>query len=204
MNIIRRGALVVALILAVAGTASAQFRFGIRAGIQTNSLHFNKSTFDSDNRVGFTGGVMAEFTVHVVGIGADLGLMYTHRSTDLMVATNEGVEEVDGRNYIEIPLNLKWRINIPLINKIVRPYVFTGPSFAFLTSKKAITDAIKNRSCDVAWNVGAGVELFSHLQVGACYGFGMTKAFDVVGISDSDGIIDARQRCWTITAAYLF
>lgn len=147
---------------------------------------------------------MAEFTVPVVGIGADLGLMYTHRSTDLMVATNEGVEEVDGRNYIEIPLNLKWRINIPLINKIVRPYVFTGPSFAFLTSKKAITDAIKNRSCDVAWNVGAGVELFSHLQVGACYGFGMTKAFDVVGISDSDGIIDARQRCWTITAAYLF
>lgn len=204
MNIIRRGALVVALILAVAGTASAQFRFGIRAGIQTNSLHFNKSTFDSDNRVGFTGGVMAEFTVPVVGIGADLGLMYTHRSTDLMVATNEGVEEVDGRNYIEIPLNLKWRINIPLINKIVRPYVFTGPSFAFLTSKKAITDAIKNRSCDVAWNVGAGVELFSHLQVGACYGLGMTKAFDVVGISDSDGIIDARQRCWTITAAYLF
>lgn len=206
MNIIKRGALVLALLLAVAGTASAQFRFGIRAGIQTNSLHFNSSTFDDDNRVGFTGGVMAEFTVPVVGIGADLGVMYTRRNSDIAVQNddNTNFEEIGGRSYIEIPLNLKWRISIPLINKIVRPYIFTGPSFAFLTSKKAITNAFKNRSCDVAWNVGAGVELFSHLQVGACYGFGMTKPFETIGLVGDDGINDARTRCWTVTAAYLF
>lgn len=202
MNIIRRGALALALLLAVASTASAQFRFGLRAGIQTNALHFNQHTFDSDNRVGFTGGVMAEFTVPVVGVGADVAVMYTHRSFEMEGDKANG--SVSGsRNYIEIPLNLKWKINIPIINKIVRPYVLTGPSFAFLTSKKAINEAFKNRSCDVAWNVGAGVELFTHLQVGASYGFGMTKAFSATGLTNNADI-DARTRCWTVTAAYLF
>lgn len=204
MKTIRRIALALALVLAVAGTASAQFRFGVRAGIQTNSLHFDKSTLDSDNHVGFTGGLMAEFTVPVIGVGADLSLMYTHRDRGYLVMDADGnLEDSKGINYIEIPLNLKWKIGIPVIQKIVRPYVFTGPSFAFLTSKRAITDAIKNKSCDVAWNVGFGVELFSHLQASACYGFGMTKAFDFVGVTEANAI-NARTRCWTITAAYLF
>ncbi|MDE6454036.1 MAG: PorT family protein [Muribaculaceae bacterium] len=204
MNIIKRGALVLALVLAVASTASAQFRFGVRAGIQTSSLHFDKSAFDSSNRVGFTGGVMAEFTVPVIGIGADLGVMYAHRNSAVPVYDANGTEvDRKGLDYIEIPLNLKWRINIPVVNNIIRPYLFTGPSFAFLASKRAITDAFKNKSCDVAWNVGGGVELLKHLQVGASYGFGMTKAFDYVGITDN-GQINGRTRCWTITAAYLF
>lgn len=205
MNIIKRGALAVALILAVASTASAQFRFGVRAGIQTNALHFNESTFDSDNRAGFTGGVMAEFTAPIIGVGVDLGVMYTRRTAEFDKENTP--ENTIKRDYIEIPLNLKWRISIPVVNNIIRPYIFTGPSFAFLTSKKAVEAAFKNRSCDVAWNVGAGVELFKHLQVGAGYGFGLTKAFEatgVVGNGDYSGIIDSRTRCWTITAAYLF
>ncbi|MDE6498573.1 MAG: PorT family protein [Muribaculaceae bacterium] len=209
MNIIKRGALVVALILAVASTASAQFRFGVRAGIQTNALHFNESTFDSDNRAGFTGGVMAEFTAPVIGIGVDLGVMYTHRTAQFTDKTPGATTETktDKRDYIEIPLNLKWRISLPVVDNIIRPYIFTGPSFAILTSKKAFEAAFQNRSCDVAWNVGAGVELFKHVQVGAGYGFGLTKAFEklgTVGTNGESGIINSRTRCWTITAAYLF
>ncbi|MDE6109584.1 MAG: PorT family protein, partial [Muribaculaceae bacterium] len=186
MNIIKRGALVVALILAVASTASAQFRFGVRAGIQTNALHFDESTFESDNRAGFTGGVMAEFTAPIIGIGVDLGVMYTHRTAKFTENTPGAATKTDKRDYIEIPLNLKWRISIPVINNIVRPYIFTGPSFAILTSKKAFENAFKNRSCDVAWNVGAGVELFKHVQVGAGYGFGLTKAFEKIGTVGTD------------------
>ena len=101
MNIIKRGALAVALILAVASTASAQFRFGVRAGIQTNALHFNESTFDSDNRAGFTGGVMAEFTAPIIGVGVDLGVMYTHRTAEFDKENTP--ENTIKRDYIEIP-----------------------------------------------------------------------------------------------------
>lgn len=204
MNIIRRGAIAVALLLAVAGTASAQLRFGLRAGVQTNALHFDKSTFDSENRAGFTGGVMVEFLAPVLGVGVDLSAMYVHRNVAVPDAEGDFSGHTKGLDYIELPLNLKWRIGIPLIEKIVSPYIFTGPSFAFLTSKRAINEAFKNKSCDVAWNVGAGVELLKLLQVGASYGFGMTKAFDAVGVVNKDGILDGRTRCWTITAAYLF
>ena len=204
MNIIRRGAIAVALLLAVAGTASAQLRFGLRAGVQTNALHFDKSTFDSENRAGFTGGVMVEFLAPVLGVGVDLSAMYVHRNVAVPDAEGDFSGHTKGLDYIELPLYLKWRIGIPLIEKIVSPYIFTGPSFAFLTSKRAINEAFKNKSCDVAWNVGAGVELLKHLQVGASYGFGMTKAFDAVGVVNKDGILDGRTRCWTITAAYLF
>lgn len=203
MKTFRRIALALALVLTVAGTASAQFRFGVRAGIQTNSLHFDKSTFDSDNRVGFTGGVMAEFTVPVIGVGADVAVMYAHRNLNVNDENTQEVVERKGLNYIEVPLNLKWKVNVPVINNIVRPYIFTGPSFAFLTSKRAIANAVKNKSCDVAWNVGFGVELFKHLQASACYGFGMTKAFEFAGVTEASEI-SGRTRCWTITAAYLF
>lgn len=202
MKNITRILVVLAVALFAAAPASAQFRFGVKLGVQTNSFHFDRSTFDSDNRAGFTGGVMTEFTVPVIGVGADVSLLYVHRNQRI-VDTDEGQSVHKGLDYIELPINLKWRINIPVVNKIVRPFLTTGPSFAFLTSGRAITSAVKNRKVDTAWNVGAGVELLSHLQVAASYGFGMSKAFEWVGATE-DGRIDGRTRCWTITAAYLF
>jgi hypothetical protein len=57
----------------------------------------------------------------------------------------------------------------------------------------------------VAWNVGLGVELFSHLQVGASYGFGINNVinkYEVLGINAEP--IKANNNYWTISAAYLF
>ena len=72
---------IVAMIIAL--PASAQFRFGIKAGVALNSLHFSSDyleNLNSDNRAGFTGGLMAEFTLPVIGLGLDASLMYVHRS----------------------------------------------------------------------------------------------------------------------------
>lgn len=189
----------VAMIISV-GEANAQLRFGIKAGVNVNSLHFNTDVFDSDNRAGFTGGVMLEFTAPVIGVGVDLSAMYTRRNTRWM---NDNGYISDNRDYISIPLHLKWKINVPLINKIIRPYLFTGPDFAFLTSKRAVRDGVRNRSFDTAWDFGFGVELFQKLQMGASYGLGMTKALKTVGLTE-EGNVAGRNRYWTITAAYLF
>ena len=79
MKIAKRIILIVALIASVA-TAQAQFRFGVKAGVAINELKFNESAFNSGNRAGFTGGVMAEFTVPVIGVGCDASVMYARRS----------------------------------------------------------------------------------------------------------------------------
>lgn len=191
---------IVAIAMVSAVSAEAQFRFGLKAGVAVNSLHFNESTFDASNRAGFTGGAMVEFTAPVIGVGFDLSLMYVRRNTRWL---EENEITSDNRDYIDIPLNFKWKFNIPLINKVVRPFALTGPTFSILTSGRNIGDTWRNRKFDTSWNFGAGVELLSHLQVAASYSVGMTKALKTIGVTGTSDI-NGHNRYWTVTAAYLF
>lgn len=199
--------LILVAIMAIGSTmsVSAQFHFGIKAGVAVNSLKFSnlddvQKTFSKDNRAAFTGGIMAEFEVPVIGLCFDASAMYVRRTGDMPVINDGTLTSVQNkRDYIDVPINIKYKIGIPLISKFIRPYVLTGPDFAFLVSKKAVVDAYKNKSFDFSWNFGAGIELMRHVQVQASYGLGLSK---VVGKSDSQ--IDGKNRYWTVTAAYLF
>lgn len=175
-------------------------------------MSLNTDVFNNDNRAGFTGGLQAEFTVPIVNIGFDLSVMYCHRISQSDPISNTGSADTDAalesgrlrnRDYIEIPLNFKYKLGLPVIGKVFTPYVFTGPSVAFLTSKKAITEAYKNKSVDVAWNFGLGVQLVSHLQVSASYGLGLTKSIETIS-SFQGQKIEGKNKYWTITAAWLF
>lgn len=195
--------LVVALI-GVATAANADLRFGVKAGLDVNSLHFNKDVFDADNRAGFTAGVMGEFTVPVIGIGCDLSVMYVRRNSQWMLE-NYGDKAHDINNdYIEIPLNLKYKFGFLGSSNIIAPFITTGPSVAFLTSRKAINEFAKNKTCDIAWNVGIGVQLVNKVQIAASYGFGLSKAIEYFGLNDNTTDVNGKNRYWTVTAAYLF
>lgn len=194
-------ALVMMLGASSAMTVNAQFRFGVKAGINVNSLHFNEDVFDADNQTGFTGGLMTEFTVPVIGVGFDLSAMYVRRNAKFMKENNIAT---DKRDYIEIPLNLKWKIGVPVISKIVSPFITTGPSVSFLTSRK-FKETYENKSCDWAWNFGIGLQFVNKVQVHASYGLGLTKAVKTLNVADTQAAgIDGKNRYWTITAAYLF
>lgn len=186
--------------LAVTIPASSQFRFGVKAGINVSSLHFDSKLFDDDNRAGFTGGIMAEFTVPLIGVGCDLSALYVRRNARYM--TENGISE-NNRDYIEIPLNLKYKLSIPAINHIFRPFVTTGPSVAFLTSRKYVNEAYENHTCDFAWNFGLGFELLKKVQVAASYGLGINKAVETIS-GTSTASVEGKNRYWTVTAAYLF
>lgn len=189
---------------------AAQVHFGPKVGVAIDKLSFDKNVFSSDNRAGFTGGLTLEVMLPVANLGFDISAMYVHRSSDVLdmedrdETTGAYAVEKNNRDYIEIPLNLKYKIGLPIVGRIVTPYVFTGPSFAFLTSKKAINDAMRNKTFDVAWNFGVGLQLINKIQIGASYGLGMTKAVKAFD-SDVDGAnIDGKNRYWTVTAAYFF
>lgn len=196
--------IIAAFVIAIAGCmqANAQFKVGPKVGLNVNSLHFDESILDSDNRAGFTGGIMAEFTVPLVGVGVDVSAMYVRR--DAKWVNDQKDAEKLNRDYIAIPVNLKYKLNIPAVNHIVRPFVTTGPEFAFLTSRRAINDALRNKKSDLSWNFGLGVELAKHLQVAASYGLGLNKALETVGTMDKGYDISGKNRYWTVTAAWLF
>lgn len=204
--------LVIALVAVFAvGQANAEFRFGVKAGANFSSMHLNsewKDTFTSDNTAGFTGGVMTEFTIPIIGIGMDLSLMYTHVKNELQSKTGQAFEEgTVGKNFLEIPLNLKYKINLPVVNNVVRPMIFTGPTFAFKLDKSIFKD-IQTKTCQVGWNIGLGVELFKHLQIAGGYTIGMNNVLKLTGgnIPGLGSINDVKLKnnYWTVTAAYLF
>ena len=203
--------LLLALAIVIAIPASAQFRWGVRLGTEVNSMRLDKSVFNNENRAGFTGGLMCEFTVPIIGVGFDLSAMYVHRVSNSTVTTSNADDAAlvessrfKNRDYIEIPLNLKYKLSLPVVSKILVPYVTTGPSFSVLTSKRAITEAYKNKALDVAWNFGVGLQLFTHLQVGASYGLGITKTVEKVSSITAGPEITGRNNYWTVTAAWLF
>ena len=170
-----------ALVIAIAAIAicalpaSAQFRFGPRVGVEVNSMRLNSSMFDNDNRAGFTGGLQAEFTIPVVNLAFDLSVMYVHRVGQSTIKNSNGFSPDDEalinsdnfkkRDYIEIPINFKYKIGLPIVGKIIAPYIFTGPSFAVLASKREITTAYNNKKFDVAWNFGLGVQPVSYTNM---------------------------------------
>lgn len=200
-----RTSIVAILVVLSASQASAVIRFGFKAGVALNSLKYSGvEVMDKSNRAGFTGGIMGEFTVPVVGIGVDASLLYAHRSFGSEEQISEGTN-VCKSDYIDIPVNLKYKLNIPVINNIVRPFLTTGPSFSFLLGKRQVSEIFKREAVDVSWNVGFGVELIKHIQVAASYGFGINKAFSVM-VPEAGGTakIEGKNRCWTVTAAYLF
>lgn len=229
MNTLKKILVALAVVLMTAGIAEAKpIAFGIKAGMNINKLKFNKDIASSDNSCGWTAGVMADFTVPIVGLGCDISLMYSrmNNSSDvdyndnLIAAPNTGLlgsstltdpvnqNKLYGQNFLEIPINLKYKFTLPVVEKLVKPYLFTGPSFAFRLDK-SITDNINNiksRTCQVNWNVGLGLELLNHVQVGASYGFGINNVVDKVASDyvSTVGDIKAKNNYWTVSAAYLF
>lgn len=190
---------ILAVVAVLLGAATAQagdiFKIGPRVGLTVNEMKFNKSTFDDSNRCGWTGGLMTEFRVPVIGIGADLSFMYVRRNSEV----------VKDRDYFEIPLNLRYNLSLPALGSIFTPYLAVGPSVSFLTSKKNIENAYHNKAVDWALNFGLGFQLFKHLDISARYGLGLTKAFRTFGVVDGQPAgIDGKNRYWTISAAYLF
>ncbi len=196
------------------GAMNAQFRFGVKAGLNLNSLHLQdlKSNFKKDNGCGYTAGVMGELQVPVIGLGFDLSLMYTRMNSTFdptNVAADEIVEESIAKNFLEIPLNVKYKIGLPIVGRIVTPYIYTGPTFAFRLDKNAFKNIITQSKCQAAWNVGVGVELFHHLQVQGSYGFGMSNTVmgfinKGIGSNIQTEEIKAKNNYWTVTAAWLF
>lgn len=174
--------------------ASAQFKWGIQAGIVTNDLKFSEKLFDSSNRVGFTGGLTAQFNL-IFGLGFQGSVMYVHKEskieTDLVGMSYPGEVKMD---YLTVPIHIKYNINLPAINKIFRPYLFTGPSFSYRLSKPKNFSVSKG---DIEWDLGLGIELINHLQISAGYGFGCYKIADFQGN-------EVRTNSWTVTLGYLF
>lgn len=176
--------------------AQAQIHFGLKGGIDVSKMTFSSDLFKGDNRTGFFIGPMVDFTIPVVGIGADVAVQYAQ--SGLKATDHSGVDtNTETLKSIEIPINLKWTIGL---GSALGVYLAAGPQFGFSLNDK-LWDNIEAKKCAVSVNVGVGLKLIQHLQVGVNYNIGASKLANVIDESFETNI---RKNAWQVSLAYLF
>ena len=187
------------LVLALAALpAAGQVRVGVRAGLTVNELRLDRELVGTDNRVGYTGGLVLDLNIPVVGLGIEASAMYTHRRNYL-----SDENHTYKRHYIDIPVYARYRLSLPGAGRIVAPYVFTGPCFSILFDDDAPL-GINNSRTYTSWDVGGGADLFRHLRLSLSYGIGITRAMEIIDREYTGTTVDGKDRCWTINLAYFF
>lgn len=180
--------------LAMATPAQAQLlKWGLKGGVNMSKIDWDGGAKgNKDNSTGFFIGPMAELTVPLIGLGIDGALMYSQRGE------NEWKQQG-----VEIPVNLKYTIGL---GSILGVYVAAGPDF-FFNFKDTKWEGFDTKATQVGLNIGAGVKLVQHLQIGVNYQIPLGDSFSWKGIGEaiSDEIGgNGKTKTWQISLAYLF
>ena len=167
------GALLIAVCIGMAMPAQAQIHFGVKGGLNLSKASFSnvKENFKKDNFTGFFIGPMAEFNIPIVGLGVDAALLFAQRGIKVSDADADVTVKQNG---IDIPVNLKYNIGL---------------------EKKT---GIDKKKAEVGINVGAGLKLLNHLQVGANYNIPLGDTADI------DGGGSYKTKTWQVSVAYIF
>lgn len=201
------------LIVLVAATyfavpANAQLKFGIKGGLNITDMSLSKDVFETSNRTGFFIGPTIKFTLPIVGLGIDVSALYDQREGEVNVTSDDNtiVSTRLKQKSINIPINLRYDIGL---GSLAAVYIAAGPQFGFNVGDKnqsLYNDIAEWRlsSSNFSVNVGAGVMLLSHLQIGANYNIVCGKTGEITVLDGAKSVLRGRSNTWQISAAYYF
>lgn len=164
-------------------TSGLYAQLGIKGGMNmANEIKsFNQTdiatSFNSNNLTGYQIGLVYQLMHKKSGIGVEIAAMVSQKgsifqldSTDVVNAFREGYSEI---NYLEVPLNIRYRLAIGFIGF----YGFGGIYGGYALSSKTVDETNDITSAetfnnfmdrvDYGYNFGAGIELFKKIQFGA-------------------------------------
>lgn len=154
--------------------ASSQFRYGFRLGGSFAKASLSAAPGMSvKNGSGFSGGLLLEYQMENNGFAPDIAILYTRYSSRLIDEVS-GPEKL-GRDFIEVPLHLKYKFYLSSTNNLVAPMVYTGPSFLFRLGK-ANPEQMSTKSFQPGWDIGIGLDIINFIQLSAGYRFGLGNA----------------------------
>lgn len=222
----KRISILLFIIILPGSSAQAQIKFGIKGGLNISKADFSnfQENFKADNMNGFFFGPMVDLNIPIVGLGVDGSLLYSQKGTKF--TNNSNNESVTNKQHaIEIPINLKYSIGLGNMASI---FVAAGPSFNFniksdnigndllsIANKKSDNSSlIDTKNSEVAINLGGGVKLLNHLQIGINYSLPLTNSakdnFSNGGaIGELSNVINgssfkSKTKMWQVSVAYLF
>ncbi len=163
------------LVLGVSTALVAQDGFVVKAGLNFNKLQdiqigdLKKSW---ETQTGFHAGLGGQFRFPRIGLSVQPEILYSRMRTDMTgtLTQNSYGLRID---YIDVPLNVQWGINILFL----RPYVFAAPYVRYALSKGDLLEHVTwdnlNR-LDYGFGIGLGVEIWK-LQVSGKYNWSFGK-----------------------------
>lgn len=204
-----RQILSILLFTVISSTLSAQVKFGITAGVNmANEIaKFDENTFAESFKKSSLNGVVLGPTLEVISkkkhIGFDISALFSQKGSNFSydienqnIPLHYVLEGYRSSNYVEFPLNLKYKIGPSNFCAIVSAGVYWASALGGnITVESAIDvnnanaelpDLIKDydinfgegnafdyQKSDYGLNLGLGVDVFKTLQFGVNYSYGL-------------------------------
>lgn len=153
--------------------AQAQVRFGVTGGLLVNKVNVENPKTMADNYTGWYVGPTLEVGVPGTGIKVDGSVLYT-RNGAKFIGLND-TSNFDEASYTHEADNVSIPVNLKLVlgsSRAVAVYVSAGPQFDYVISENDKHDcSVTFSKTQMSFNVGGGVRLLKHLQVGVYYNF---------------------------------
>ena len=188
----------------VAIPAKAGINFGIKGGYNITNFSFSGDDLSSTNRSGFFIGPSVKIGIPVLPIGFEVAALYDQR--DAKLSTTANGEETLSQKSINIPVNIRYELGLGDMAGI---YVAAGPQFGFNIGDKKFSFSNANdynmKDSNLSLNLGAGIRLVSHLEIGFNYNIALGKTGEFNEVDGAKNLVgNGKANSWQISAAYYF
>ena len=176
----------------------AQIRLGVKGGINLSKISFSgeSSNLAPENRTGFSVGPVVDAKIPFFGLGLEVSALYSQSYLDSYFAKAT-------LKSIEVPVHLKWSASVL---RLLGVYAALGPQFGFNVGERQ-DSYFRIRKRNTSFNVGGGIVLLNHLQLGLNYNFAITRTATLSVPTEIDGSfydVKVRNNLWQVSLAYLF
>ena len=197
--------MVIMAVTAVMPASAQGVKFGVKGGLNNTEMKFDESVFDAENRFGWFAGPVIRIDLPITGLGVDIAGLYDQRETKV---NDEKIQQKS----ILVPINA--RLNLGL-GDAAGIYVAAGPQFGFnigddefkWKDKDNYENTFQLKKSSFSVNLGAGVYLSDHFEVGFTYNIAMGKTADASfkdAVKTATTNDETKAKAWTISACYYF
>ncbi|MDR2286077.1 MAG: PorT family protein [Prevotellaceae bacterium] len=178
----KRTLLILVTVLLV-GSVQAQFRFGVKAGVNFSEFNSKNQVLKKDGAA-WQAGFAAQFKIPLIGLGIQPELLYS---------INKGANNSIG--FFTVPVNLRWQ---PLPIPVIKPVILVGPYFGYAVNFKGFQN-FRNDIKRFDWGIGlgGGVEIWK-FQIEGRYNWGLQE------LGKKAKELNLKNNVFTLSAIYFF
>ena len=202
-------ALILSVFLLSAVSMKAQSGFGIRAGMNFNSmsdLEFKDFKRNVDRKTGFHAGILYKLDLPK-GFGIQPELLYVQKGgtisevqTESSATNSTAASGTIKTHTLQLPVNLQWGFDLILF----RPFLMASPYLSYQIANESTIDGMKwdTEKLGYGIGVGAGLDIWK-FQVSGKYNWDLGKAseFQWDGVKTFKG---GKNKGFELSLAFIF